>query len=168
MTLRRGFAVSAIFNPPKKMTAAMQAALLIIRKRNRLDTVVVNSVVASAYGTIFFPANPANNDTITINGEVLTFVAGTPSDAQVKIVTTADDDADNLAATLAAVVAYYGAHPSSAAYVSGGGSGLLIESVKPADTSITIAASAAIVSSANLVPQQVRMRANANSIPAES
>lgn len=40
---------------------------------------------AQAVGTITFTGNPANNDTITLAGVVITFVTGTPSGSQVKI-----------------------------------------------------------------------------------
>lgn len=158
--------MSGFSDPHFRLTPGIQAALLYTRKRNRLDTAVVNSTVASAYGSIFFPANPSNLDTITVAGTVLTFVSGSPSGAQVKIVTTEDDAADNLAATLAAAAAYFAANPVASAYVNlSGAASLLIESVKPADTSVTLAASAARVSGSNLVQQVVRTRLSANSIP---
>lgn len=149
--------MGAFFNPPAKMTAAVQAGLFNARKRNKLATAVVNSVVAPAYGTIFFPANPSNNDTITIGGTVITFVSGTPSGAQVKIGATT-------ASTLVALFVYLAANPLSNATVSGGGQSLLVQSIKPADTTVTLAASAATVSGANLVPQQVNARQNVNNL----
>jgi hypothetical protein len=151
-------AMGAIFNPPAKMTAAVQAGLFNARKRNKLDTALVNSAIAPAWGTIIFPANPSNNDTITIGGTVITFVTGTPSGAQVKI-------GGSLGATLTALLVYLAANPIASANVSGGGVSLLVQSVKPADTTVTLAASAATVSGANLVPQQVNARLNANNIP---
>lgn len=131
--------------------AAQQAGLYFARKRNRLMPALRNSLVAPAWGTITFPSNPANTATITINGTVITFVTGTPSGAQVKIgATTAD--------TIAALLTYLAANPIAAATVSGSGNGILVQSVKPADTTITLAASAATVSSGTLIPQQIRAR----------
>jgi hypothetical protein len=51
-----------------------------------------------AYGTITLTQNPANGDTLTINGTVITFVAGAPVGNQVQI------GASNLATTAALVV----------------------------------------------------------------
>ena len=133
------------------MTAAIQAALYYARKTNR-GASVVNSLAEPAWGTIDFTAsgNPGNGQTITIDGTVLTFVTGTPSGAQAKIGGT-------LALTLAAAVAYFTAHPLANATVTVDG-GLLVQSKKPADTSVTLAASNATVSGANLVPNVVRSR----------
>ena len=149
--------MGAIFNPQAKMTGPMQAGMFYARKRNRLATAVVDSSVAPAYGTIYFPSNPTNDQTITIAGIVITFVTGTPSGAQVQI-------GASTAATIAAILAYLAANPISTATVTGDGNGLMVQSVKPADTSVTLAASNATVSSANLVPQQVNARQNANSL----
>ena len=151
--------MGAIYNPPAKLTPAVQAGLFNARKRNKLATGPVNSTVAPAYGTILFPANPSNLATITIGGTVITFVTGTPSGAQVKI-------ADDLLDTLTALMVYLAANPLSNATVSiSGTNSLLVQSIKPADTTVTLAASAATVSGSNLVPQIVNARFNANSIP---
>lgn len=156
---------SAFYNPASKLTPAVQAGLFNARKRNKLATALVDSTVAPAYGTIAFPGVPANDDTVTINGTIITFVSGTPSGAQIKIVTSEEKPADNLALTLDALLDYITANPISGVTVSGGDAGILIQSVKPADTTPTLAASAATVSGANLVPNKVNARVNANSIP---
>lgn len=131
------------------------------RKTNRSNVVTVNSAVAPAWGTIDFTAsgNPGNGQTITIAGTLITFVTGTPSGAQVKI-------GASLAATLAALAVYLAAHPIATANVSVTGNSLLVLSTKPADTTVTLAASNAAVSSANLVPQTVRTRLNVNNLTA--
>ncbi len=57
---------------------------------------------AKASGTITLNTNPANNDTLTINGTLITLVTGTPSGPQVKIGSTLADTAANLQAFLGA------------------------------------------------------------------
>lgn len=61
---------------------------------------------ALATGTITFTGNPANNDTITIGGVLITLVSGTPSGSQVKIGATQ-------AATMAAIVTFINNNGSS-------------------------------------------------------
>lgn len=56
----------------------------------------------TATGAFTFAGQPANNDTITLNGTVVTFVAGAPVGNQVQI-------GANLAATIAAAVAFLSA-----------------------------------------------------------
>lgn len=53
-----------------------------------------------ASGTVTFSSNPANLDTLTIDGTLITFVSGTPTGSQVKIGSTAIDTAANLQAFL--------------------------------------------------------------------
>lgn len=127
------------------------AASYYARKRNRISTAVVDDLQAPAWGTITFPSNPANLDTITVNGTVRTFVSGTPSAGQVKI-------GADLAATIAAAVAEITASPIAGANISGSGNGLLILSAKPADTSVTLAASAGTVSNGTLQKQTINAR----------
>ncbi|ACR28708.1 DUF3383 domain-containing protein [Burkholderia glumae] len=57
---------------------------------------------AAASGTITLTANPAANDTVTINGTAVTFVAAAPSGSQVLIGGSAAATAANLQAFLAA------------------------------------------------------------------
>ena len=138
------------------------AGLFAARKRNRLMTSVVDSAAAPAWGTITFSGNPAANDTITINGTQVMFVGGAPSGTQVRI-------AGDLAGTLNAVVAYFAAHPvNGVGSVSVSGAGLLVLSAKPADTTITIAASAGTVSHGTLQAQRVRKRVTMNNRMAAS
>lgn len=59
-----------------------------------------------ATGTITFSGNPANNDTITIAGVLITLVTGTPSGSQVKIGATQ-------AATMTNIVAFINAGGSA-------------------------------------------------------
>lgn len=127
------------------MNRQAAAGSYFARKRNRTQTAVVDDVYSPAWGTISFPANPSNSQTVTINGTVITFG------------TTVAVGAD-LAATLAAVVAYIAAHPISGAHVKVSGNGLSVTSAAPADTSITIAASNATVSHGTLQKQRVRAR----------
>lgn len=127
-----------------------QAGSYYARKRNRLATSLIDDLYAPAWGTITFLESPlpSNGDTITVNGTVLTFVSGGASGAQVHI-------ADTLAEILYDVQAYFRRNP-----VSGVGSvtisenGLLVLSAAPADTTVTLAASAATVSHATLQKQQ--------------
>lgn len=127
------------------------AAAYYARKRNRTATAVVDDLHAPAWGTITFPSNPANLATITINGTVRTFVTGSPSAGQIKI-------GADLAATIAAAVAEITASPIAGANVSASGNGLLILSAKAADTSVTLAASAATVSNGTLQKQKINGR----------
>lgn len=115
------------------------------RKRNRTETAIVDDTFSPAWGTIAFATNPSNTHTITINGTVITF--GTT-------VTVGPD----LPTTLASVLAYLATHPIAGATVSRSGNGLLIQSAAPADTSVTLAASNATVSSGNLQKQKVNAR----------
>lgn len=57
---------------------------------------------AHASGTVTLSANPAANDTLTINGTAITFVASSPSGLKVLIGATAAATAQNLQAFLAA------------------------------------------------------------------
>jgi hypothetical protein len=59
-----------------------------------------------ATGTITFTTNPANNDTITIAGVLITLVTGTPSGSQVKI-------GASLVATIANIVTFINAGGSA-------------------------------------------------------
>lgn len=136
---------------PRLFTNPAAAGAYWARKRNRISTALIDDLAAPAWGTITFPSNPANLDTITIAGTVITFVTGTPGAGQAKI-------GANLAATISATLVYLTAHPISTARVSGSGNGLLILSATPADTSVTLAASAATVSHATLQRQKVNAR----------
>jgi hypothetical protein len=49
-----------------------------------------------ATGTVTFTGNPANNDTLTLNGQLITFVTGTPGANQVQIGATDTATAANL------------------------------------------------------------------------
>jgi len=156
--------MGTFLNPRYKPTPAQQAMMYYSRKTNRSNVAVVNSTVAPAWGTILFPGNPNPGDNITIAGTVITFVlpSPAPSGAQVAIAAT-------LALTMANVLAYLALNPIATANVtvtggSAGAGGLLVQSVAPADTSVTLAASAATVSSANLVPNKVRKRLDINSL----
>lgn len=138
--------MGTLFNPSYRPTARQQAGMFAARKRNRLMTATVNSTVAPAWGTIVFSGNPTNGQTITINGTLITL--GTT----VAIGAT-------LADTLTAIASYVAAHPiSGVGSVSESGSGLLVLSAGPADTSVTLAASNATVSHATLQAQPVRAR----------
>lgn len=75
-----------------------------------------------ATGTITFTTNPANNDTITIAGVLITLVTGTPSGSQVKI-------GASLVATIANIVAFINA---------GGSAGGLLGTVTATATSGTV------------------------------
>ncbi len=135
----------------RRFTNDVAAASYYARKRNRLETAVVTDDFAPAWGTITFPLLPSNDDTIDINGTTITLVTGTPSGAQAKIVT-------DVPTTIANILTYIAANPIVGVNVSASGDGLLIQSAKPADTTITLAASAATVSSANLVVQTINAR----------
>src|SRR3974390_1783996 len=105
-------------------TPQQRAALVAIRKRNRLMTSTVNSTVAPAYATAVFAANPSNGHTVTVNGTVVTFVTGTPTGAQVKI-------GADLATTLVSAAAYFAANAiTGVGSVAVSGNGLLVLSAK--------------------------------------
>lgn len=53
------------------------------------NVVVTNNAGVHANGTVTFAANPTAADTITINGQVITFVAGAPVGHQIQIGATA-------------------------------------------------------------------------------
>lgn len=61
-----------------------------------------SGIGAAASGTVTLTANPAANDTLTINGTAVTFVAASPTGSQVLIGTNAAATAANLQAFLAA------------------------------------------------------------------
>ncbi|MDN7441199.1 DUF3383 domain-containing protein [Burkholderia cepacia] len=61
-----------------------------------------SGIGAAASGTITLTANPAANDTVTINGTAVTFVASAPTGSQVLIGASAAATAANLQAFLAA------------------------------------------------------------------
>lgn len=65
-------------------------------------TSATSGIGVNASGTMTFTGQPANNDTVTVNGTVVTFVTGTPSGSQVKIGSTAADTATNLNTFLSA------------------------------------------------------------------
>ena len=134
-----------------RLTNRVAAGAYYARRRNRLMTAIIDDEASPAWGTIVFPANPSDTATIGINGTTITFVTGTPSGSQVEI-------GADLPTTLAAILAYIGANPIAGVNVSGSGNGLLVYSTALADTSVTLAASAATVSSANLVKQRVNAR----------
>lgn len=135
-------------------TSAVAASAYWARKRNRMQTALIDDDYAPAWGTILFAANPSAGHTITINGTVITF------NTTVTIGAT-------LAATLAAVLTYLAAHPVSGASVSLSGDGLLILSTTSADTSVTISASNATVSHATLQKQQINARVPLVAAPVE-
>ena len=60
--------------------------------------ITIQNATTSASGVLTATANPANNDTVTINGTVITLVTGTPTAAQVKIGETAQETLQNLIA----------------------------------------------------------------------
>lgn len=130
---------------------ATAAGAYYARRKNRISTAVIDDPQAPAWGTISWPANVGNNETIHINGTLITFITGTPSGAQVKIGAT-------LAATLTAALDYLDAHPISGVLVSGSGNGLLILSTAPADTSVALSASVGTVSHATLQKQTINAR----------
>jgi hypothetical protein len=122
-----------------------QAGSYWARKRNRRSTTLTDDLTAPAWATASFGANPSPGDTATINGTVITFG-------------TTVTIAGSLALTLAATVAYILAHPITGVNVSVSGNGLLVESVTPGDTTPTLAASNATVSSATLVKRRTNQR----------
>lgn len=135
-----------------RFTNAAAAGAYWARRRNRLQTHVVDSDQAPAWGTITFSANPSNSQTVTINGTVITFGS------------TVTIGAD-LAATLAAVIVYLTANPISGAAVYAEDNGLVVFSTAPADTSVTLAASDATVSAGTLQKQKIRSRLPLDSAP---
>lgn len=102
-----------------------------------------------AVGTIFFPANPSINDTITLNGVVFTFIAGASSGTNIHIGATCGITiGNNLTSVLLASV-----NPaiSVASYAGTGGPAtatltITYKTSSAAGNNYTIAASAAIVS----------------------
>lgn len=133
------------------LTPQQLAGAYWARKRNRISTAVIDDPAAPAWGTISWGANIGDTETVHINGTLLTFVAGTPTGAQIKIGAT-------LAATLTAALDYLDANPISGVFVSVSGNGLLIQSDAPADTSIAISASVGTVSHATLQKQTINAR----------
>ncbi len=96
------------------------------------------NVGVRAFGSISFTVNPANGNTVTVNGVVFTFVTGTPVGNQVQIGANANATATNLANTLNAsvnasvsVATYY--------YVAGTGVYIYYDTVGTAGNSFTLA-----------------------------
>jgi hypothetical protein len=58
--------------------------------------ITIMNATTSASGALTATANPAAADTVTINGTVITFVAGTPSGSQVQLGATAPETLQNL------------------------------------------------------------------------
>lgn len=102
----------------------------------------------AAEGSILFVANPAAADTITLNGTVVTFVAGAPVGNQVQI-------GVDLAATMAALVAFLDASADAQLVkfnysLTGARLNLEAATVGAGGNALTIAASAAAPSGATL------------------
>jgi phage tail sheath gpL-like len=121
---------------------------------NALTTLPVTAVQGGgtkASGSIGFPANPSNNDTITLGGTVVTFKTNGAAGNQVNI-------AGNLAGTMANLLAFLqsstDANIAQATYATSGTSPELLNITAatggPAGNSFTIAASAATPSGATL------------------
>lgn len=108
-----------------------------------------DTTAVAATGSITFAGNPAPGDTITINGAVFTFVAGSPTGNQIEIqgslAATLAEAADVLNASVVAEVAV-------ATYDDQGGDTLLIahDTAGPGGNAFTLAASAATVSGPTL------------------
>lgn len=60
--------------------------------------ITIENATTSGTAVLTATANPANNDTVTINGTVITLVTGTPTGSQVKIGATAPETLQNLVA----------------------------------------------------------------------
>lgn len=75
-----------------------------------------------ATGTVTLAVNPNNNDTLTLNGTVITFVSGTPTGSQVKIGASKEATAANLQLFLNATVVV---GLLTASYTMAGGSAIL-------------------------------------------
>jgi hypothetical protein len=60
--------------------------------------IAIQNATTSASGLLTATANPANADTVTINGTVITLVTGTPTGSQVKIGSTVQETLQNLVA----------------------------------------------------------------------
>lgn len=124
--------------------AAQQAGCYYARKRNRnLETVDDNT--APAWGTVVFGANVAQ--TVTINGTLIHIGGGAPDVAL----------ESTLAETVAALATYI-TDNLPAARASGQASSLMLLSRAPADTSVTLVASAATVSHSTLQKQRINAR----------
>lgn len=106
----------------------------------------------AATGSVAFASNPLNNDTVTLNGVVFTFVSGTPSGNQVQIGGTTAFTIESLAAALNASV-----NPSLtvATYVRTGGPStaslnVTYDTLGTVGNAYTLAASAGTPSAATL------------------
>ena len=96
-----------------------------------------------ATGSLNLTSNPANNDTITINGTLVTLVTGTPSGSQVKIGVDAPTTAANIQAFLAASV---DANISQALYtLSGSFVDVQYKSAGPNGNAFTLAKSSSAI-----------------------
>lgn len=104
----------------------------------------------AATGYIDFPANPQENDTITINGVVFTFVSGTPGADEIQIQGTAIQTVDETVTELNNSI---DADVDDATYSRPTGTQRLLvtyDTVGAAGNDFTLAASAATVSAATL------------------
>lgn len=98
-----------------------------------------------ASGTITLGSNPANNDTLTVDGTLITFVTATATGSQVHIGATAQDTSANLQAFLQASV---DANISLATYATNSGTGVTTVTYKlvgTAGNSFTLAKSSTAI-----------------------
>lgn len=128
--------------------SGLHAALYFVRKDNRTDASLVNDKAAKASGSIIFSVKPANNDTITLGGTVVTFGSDVTIGATLAI---------TMASLLTFVKASVNANIIKCTY-TGSATALGILSKTINDQTFTLAASAATVSHATLQLPQIRQR----------
>lgn len=121
-----------------------QAGCYWARKRNRLSTALSDDLIAPAWGTVIFSANPSAGHTVTINGAVITFGDTVAIGASLEL-------------TMAAAVAYVTENPITGVTVAVTGNGLLIESVTPG-AAIEFSASNATCSAPALQVRKLNQR----------
>jgi hypothetical protein len=78
------------------ISAALTGAVCTWNGSQFVITSNTTGIGTNAIGSVTLSSNPANNDTLTVNGTLITFVTGTPTGSQVKIGASANATAGNL------------------------------------------------------------------------
>jgi hypothetical protein len=132
-----GSTVVVTFDQPIRLSATLVDMNTPGNSKNGF--LVIDNTATTATGSVTLAANPAANDTVTINGKAVTFVAGGGTGFQVNIGAANTDTAANLAALITANPAIF----NCTAAVAGNVVNLTADRVGPTGNYITLAMSSA-------------------------